>query len=141
MKPIFFLLLSLFTLSVNAQNEALGKYLNGNPVPRVNLPENQVSQNGVTKKTESNIYKAGEYLEKSAKAECMSLLFGAVGGGLAAFGASKSGPTQTALFVGSGVLGVASLVSFVVSIDYKFKSGKCLKMGTGGAGMELSYTF
>lgn len=106
------------------------------------------------KRPKSNIAKAGLYLEKSAKLQASALSLGAVSSGLLIwygciddkFEFDKKGKAtltsqSKGLIIGGAICMIAAIGCEIVSISYKMKAGKCLRLHTSNSGVGLAFVF
>lgn len=149
-------LLFAVTIYVSAQSTELKKW--------VNKVETQTTTSVSTTKRKPNVIKeAGFYLEKSAKYQYAAISCASVGLGLA-IGSSFIGTKdyniddfdnqeamedkqksnrnlQRGCLIGAGVCAVAAICCELVSINYKMKAGRSLRLFSNGTDGGLAYTF
>ena len=135
MKQLLLLLTILFVTKLSYSHEA--NYSVRTPQEKQAVEVEELTQKDV-------FYRAGEYLEKSAKMQYSAIGFTVGAGGMAAIGAfikdkhdSKTGEKKTnvgkiACFSASGVLGLCAIYFEIKAIDYKFKAGSTLKVASNG---------
>lgn len=158
MKKITITMALLFavTIFVSAQNKELEKWAK---------KENAQSSQSVTesRRRPNVVREAGFYLEKSAKYQYAAIGCAGVGLGLA-IGSSFIGTKdysdddfdsqeamedkqksdrnlQRGCLIGAGVCAVAAICCELVSINYKMKAGRSLRLFSNGTGGGLAYTF
>ncbi|WP_321517486.1 hypothetical protein [uncultured Bacteroides sp.] len=95
---------------------------------------------------ESFLYKSGLYLEKSANYRyfalgslAASLIFSSVGSN--SNENSESSSNRDLCYIVSGVFLASSIVCTIISINYKMKAGKQLKISANGMSAYIAYTF
>lgn len=146
MKKLLWLIVCLMTMvvSVNAQKASRFNYLDYQSGERAsNVKYSVPTEKSV--ETDNTLYLSGNYLKKSANCQAITLTCSIVGGGIAGYGAwvyhhGKMENNETigvnCMMIG-GVMGVAALISNIVGISYKWKSGKLLEL----SGNTLKYNF
>lgn len=109
------------------------------------------------KKSDNKTYSAGDFLEKSAKFQYAAIGSGVLSGvfvlaGVNADNWAAKGSTdkdrqdniksaRTPCYVLAAASGVSSLICTFLSIDYKMKAGKALKVSTNGLSGAITYNF
>lgn len=141
MKRFYSIAVILFAAtSLFAQNAELRKWAEKAPQ----------SKPSVVVRNNNGLNKAGIYLEKSAKFQYNALICAGVGAGLSILGSStseyaKNGDSQKSernlYFIAGGCFGAAALVCSIMSIDYKLKAGRSLRVFSTGGGAGLAYSF
>lgn len=99
--------------------------------------------------SQKSTYKAGEYFQKSSAFQLASITSAGIGGIIAVIGGTikdngdddRKKDVRTACFAGGAILGAASIVCAIISIDYKLKAGRHLKLGVIQSGGVIRYTF
>jgi len=110
--------------------------------------ENKDNVTGVSPEASKDyLYKSGEYLLKSAYyryAALGSLAAGAIISSMGSNADNNSTGTSNkgdAYYAISGIFFVSSLVCTIISINYKMKAGKQLKLSASGGTTSIAYTF
>ncbi len=146
MKPYLLMFLLVFSMRIFSQdiynkendistfneyaNIEKGKSLN------ISLPETK----------ENHLYKCGVYLEKSANYRYFALGSLAAGIILSSAGSNSndtpdSNKNKDLYYVMSGIFFTSSIVCTIISINYKLKAGKQLKLSANGTSACISYTY
>lgn len=140
MKKVFLLLMLLMTLSVGAQQN----YKNTASTDTINFLSKNIT---FATPAQEYTFKAGESLQKSVNWQYYSLTSAGLGGIVTIIGSTikkgeeKKGMSRKSCFIAGGILGVASFVCAMISIEYKMQSGKYLKMSVTESGGVVSYSF
>lgn len=149
---LLFAVMTAMACSISAQNADLQKWAKGatnrsNAIHQIESPQ--------------SAGKINEYcllMEKSTKFQCGAVTFAGIGTGLSIAGAligtkgnddyegdldkmESDRKLRKGLFIGAGISFAAALCFEIVSLDYKLKAGKSLRVFTNGAGGGLAYTF
>ncbi|MBP1593532.1 MAG: hypothetical protein H6Q12_550 [Bacteroidetes bacterium] len=95
---------------------------------------------------ENHLYKCGVYLEKSANYKYFALGSLAAGIILSSAGSNSndtpdSNKNKDLYYVMSGIFFTSSIVCTIISINYKLKAGKQLKISANGTSARISYTY
>jgi len=95
---------------------------------------------------ENHLYKCGVYLEKSANYRYFALGSLAAGIILSSAGSNSneapdSNNNKDLYYVISGIFLTSSIVCTIISINYKLKAGKQLKISANGTSACISYTY
>jgi len=103
-----------------------------------NLGKGKLLNISLPETNENHLYKCGVYLEKSANYRYIAL------GSLAAsiiLSSAGSNNNKDLYYVISGIFLASSIVSTIISINYKLKAGKQLKISANGTSACISYTY
>lgn len=124
----------------NQENEVntLNKYSNIEKMDNKNVP--------LLGTSESYLYKSGVYLQKSANYRYLALASLAAGIITSSAGSnsnenSTSNSGKDAYYVVGGIFFASSLVCTIISINYKMKAGKQLKISASGMSACIAYIF
>jgi hypothetical protein len=143
-----YLLISLFMFSLrifsqemyNQENEVntLNKYSNIEKMDNKNVP--------LLGTSESYLYKSGVYLQKSANYRYLALGSLAAGIIISSAGSnsnenSSSNNGRDEYYAVGGIFLASSLICTIISINYKMKAGKQLKISASGMSACIAYTF
>ena len=143
------LLISMLLFSINVLSQKIDNRENGanvfNGSPKVENKDNITGSSPETSK--DYLYKSGEYLLKSAYyryAALGSLAACAIISSMGSNADNNSTSTSNkgdAYYAISGIFLVSSLVCTIISINYKMKAGKQLKLSASGGSTSIAYTF
>lgn len=113
------------------------------------LNERESTKQSILSESGYYISKSGEYLQKSANFRYFalgSLAASALMSSIASntddqYNGSSNNGEKDIYYAASSVLLVSSIVCTIISINYKMKAGKQLKLSVNGATSSLVYTF
>ena len=156
---VLILFLLLFVSGVNAQESVVDLFKSKEKREKEKVERNEKQKALEGKRLwEKNLPKtpmstAGLYLEKSAKLQSVALGLGAVSTGLFVWygctpdkfeydnGKSKLTSKAKGLIASGVVFAITAIGCEIVSLNYKFKAGKCLRFQTSGDKVGLAYVF
>ncbi|WP_321423894.1 hypothetical protein [uncultured Bacteroides sp.] len=146
MKTYLLISLLMFSLRIfsqemyNQENEVntLNKYSNIEKMDNKNVP--------LLGTSESYLYKSGVYLQKSANFRYLALGSLAAGIIISSAGSnsnenSSSNNGRDIYYAVGGIFLASSLVCTIISINYKMKAGKQLKISASGMSACIAYIF
>lgn len=143
MKKILLLVFELFTCAnIFSQNShSFGQWVKDIGLGCDN-PELEDSI-GLKKAVNKNLYLSGIYLQKSASFQYYSIGCAAISGGLLFLGTKVQdiNYNKQACYIFGSLFGVASLIHYFISVDYKLKAGKSIKLAASPTGGKISLIF
>lgn len=156
---VLILFLLLFVSGVNAQESVVDLFKSKEKREKEKIEKNEKQKALEGKKLwEKNLPKtpistAGLYLEKSAKLQSVALGLGTVSTGLFVWygctadkftyedGDTKLTSKAKGLIASGAVFAIAAIGCEIMSLNYKFKAGTCLKLHTAGDKVGLAFVF
>ena len=135
MKKIFYIICLLFITSMTSQAQEMSNKDNGMAYESYGMTYAEKEKEMMTK---DPLIASGKFLKNSATfdAICVGLSVGAASVLVATQTSNNNDTKKVGGFV-SGVIGVTALACYVVSVKYKWKSGKCLEF----YGNSIKYKF